>query len=102
MSCKRSDAFLGDRDVAVRETVDARKEKFTKSDLKKLFEDASKLYAMRGKKSVLYDMKKDPPSQAELEKAVLGPSGGLRAPSLRMGKTWIVGFSEPNWEEIFD
>lgn len=102
MSCKRSDAFLGDRDVTVRETVDARKSKFTKSDLKKLFKEASKIYASRGKKTVLFDMKKDPPSQAELEKAVIGPSGGLRAPTLKMGKTWLVGFGEPGWEEIFD
>lgn len=57
---------------------------------------------MKGKKTILFDMKKDPPTQKELEAAVLGRSGGLRAPTLRMGKTWVVGFGEPGWEEIFD
>lgn len=35
----------------------------------------------------------------ELEKAVIGPSGNLRAPSLRTGKTWFVGFSEDAYSQ---
>ena len=31
---------------------------------------------------------------AELEKVALGPTGNLRAPTLRVGKTWFVGFNE--------
>lgn len=31
---------------------------------------------------------------AEFAAAVLGPSGNLRAPALRAGKTWYVGFHE--------
>lgn len=34
-------------------------------------------------------------------KNVLGPSGNLRAPSLRMGKTWLVGFGEETYEKQF-
>lgn len=87
--------------MTVRETIDARKVKFQKSDLKGLFEGATKIIACRGKKATVFDMKQDPPSPADLAKAVLGPSGGLRAPALRMGKTWVVGFGEPGWEEAF-
>ena len=41
----------------------------------------------RGKKVLTFDMKKDPPTKAELEKVVLGPTGNLRAPAARTGKT---------------
>jgi hypothetical protein len=32
-----------------------------------------------------------------LTAAVLGPSGNLRAPALRVGSTWLVGFDEAAW-----
>ena len=32
--------------------------------------------------------------EAELHKVAIGPSGNLRAPTLRAGKSWYVGFSE--------
>ena len=38
----------------------------------------------------------------ELVEAMLGPTGNLRAPTLRLGKTWIVGFGEPAWLDYFD
>jgi len=81
--------------------VDARKERFGANDLPKFFADASKIIAARGKKTVVFDMKKNPPSHEELEKAVLGPSCNLRAPTLKMGKTYLVGFGEPAFEEVF-
>lgn len=46
-------------------------------------------------------MKKDPPSAAELAKAVLGPSGNLRAPAIRTGKSWLVGFHEEAYAAKF-
>ena len=33
-------------------------------------------------------------SADELRKVAIGPSGNLRAPTLRAGKSWYVGFSE--------
>ena len=48
----------------------------------------------KGKKVQTFDLKKDPPSQAELAAVVLGPTGNLRAPALRVGKTWVIGFNE--------
>jgi len=32
---------------------------------------------------------------------VLGPAGTLRAPTLKSGRTVVVGYSEPAWEEFF-
>ena len=33
--------------------------------------------------------------------AMLGPTGNLRAPTLRVGKTTLVGFSEDAYREVF-
>ena len=38
---------------------------------------------------------------ADLVKIVLGPTGNLRAPSIKKGKTWIVGFNEELYGEHF-
>ena len=56
----------------------------------------------KGKKVLTFDLKKDPPSPAELEKVVLGPTGNLRAPAIKTGKTWLVGFHEEAYTERFD
>jgi hypothetical protein len=39
-------------------------------------------------------MKKDPPDDETLLAHILGPTGNLKAPTLRKGTTLLVGFSE--------
>jgi hypothetical protein len=82
--------------------VDARKTRYGKADLKKLFKDANKVVTARGKKSVEFDLRQGFPPLDELAKAALGPSGNLRAPAARMGKSWLVGFGEEAWSGTFD
>jgi len=81
--------------------VDARKQRFAESDLEALFDGAKKLIAMRGKRVVTFDLARNPPQPEVLAKAVLGPSGNLRAPTLRMGQTFVVGFAQDGYEELF-
>jgi len=50
--------------------------------------------AAKGKSVVAFDMKKAPPDDETLLAALLGPTGNLRAPTLRVGKTVLVGFNE--------
>ena len=87
--------------MTIREMVDAKKERFGERDLKQVFAGASKLVAMKGKKVQTFDLAKEGPPNTELTKAVLGPSGNLRAPSMRLGKTWLVGFSEEEYGARF-
>ena len=82
-------------------TVDARKERFGDKDLKTLFKGATRLIVGRGKKYTDYNLKQEPMDAASLAKAVLGPTGNLRSPTLRVGKTYLVGFSEAGWDECF-
>lgn len=44
-------------------------------------------------------MKGDAPSDEELLQVMLGRSGTLRAPTLRRGKTLLVGFSVDAYED---
>ena len=88
--------------MTVRETVNASKERFGKSDLRKLFADATKVVVAKGKKVQTFDMKEFSPSSAEFVAAVLGPTGNLRAPAVRTGKTWTIGFNDEAYGERFD
>jgi hypothetical protein len=53
----------------------------------------------RGKKVVTFDMKSDPPDDETLLVHLLGPTGNLRAPTLRRGRTLLVGFSEEAYRQ---
>ena len=46
------------------------------------------------------NLKKDRPDDETLTKLVLGPTGNLRAPTLRAGKTLLVGFHEETYQEV--
>ena len=61
----------------------------------------SNIYAAKGKNVVHLNMKKDQPDAATLKKVLLGPSGNLRAPTLRKGKTLVVGFDEETYRKVF-
>lgn len=50
---------------------------------------------------VEYDARRNPPVVDELLAAMLGPTGNLRAPTLVVGKTLIVGFNEELYRRVF-
>lgn len=78
----------------MKDQVDAKKVGFDGPAALELAGDVSKIVIAKGKKVVSYDMKKDRPDDDELLKGMLGPSGKLRAPTIRVGKTLLVGFSD--------
>jgi arsenate reductase-like glutaredoxin family protein len=45
-------------------------------------------------------MKRDPPDDETLLSHLLGPTGNLRAPTLRKGKTLLVGFSDEAYRQV--
>ena len=84
--------------MGVREQVDARKEKLGGSEALELVRAATKVLIAKGKKVVEFDMKKAPPGMDELLKHMLGPTGNLRAPTIRAGRTVLVGFDEATYQ----
>ena len=85
----------------MREEIIANKTKLGKKDALKLARGVSKVVVAKGKKVLTFDMKKDPPGDAALLSAMLGPTGNLRAPTIRRGATLLVGFNEDAYTEIF-
>lgn len=49
------------------------------------------------KKVLTFERGADGSWPAELAAAVIGPSGNLRAPTLRRGSLWLVGFDEATY-----
>lgn len=66
-----------------------------------MFADASKVIVAKGKNVLTFEPQKAGFDAAEFAKAVIGPSGNLRAPTARIGKTWLVGFSAEAYGEKF-
>jgi len=79
--------------------VDAGKAKLGPTDALKLAKQASHIIVARGKKVVAFDMKHNPPDNATLLKLMLGPTGNLRAPTIRKGETLLVGFHDETYAE---
>jgi hypothetical protein len=94
MSCKRAQGYLEANDLQAKDVTDATKERKGRAEALKLAHGADKVVVARGKKVVVFDMKNEPPDDATLAAHLIGPSGNLRAPTLRKGKTLLVGFSD--------
>jgi len=62
--------------------------------------DVDEIYVVRGKRVVRVDMKASRLARAELLALLLGPTGGLRAPTLRVGRTLLVGFDAEAYAKI--
>jgi arsenate reductase-like glutaredoxin family protein len=56
---------------------------------------------IKGKKVTAFSMTKDKPDDAALLAHMLGPTGNLRAPTVRAGKTLLVGFGEETYRSVF-
>ncbi|REJ96588.1 MAG: hypothetical protein DWQ35_04370 [Planctomycetota bacterium] len=85
--------------MQVAEQVDAKKEKIGPAAAAKLARGVDQLYVAKGKSVKHLSLKKDKPSDADLKKLLIGPSGNLRAPTLRKGKKLLVGFHEQTYAE---
>lgn len=68
-------------------------------DARDLLKSADKLIVMKGKKVSEFDVGSKV-SQDAVE-AMLGPTGNLRAPTIRVGKTYLVGFNEEIYGSTF-
>jgi hypothetical protein len=101
MTCSRTQGFLARTKVAVTETINAKNRRLTARDAAALLAGADELYAMRRSQIVHVNLKKDRRPEAELLALMLGPTGNLRAPTLRRGRTLIVGFDEATFATLF-
>ena len=84
--------------VTVKEKVPASK-KLQAADAKDLLDAASKLIVAKGKK--VTEFKGANAKSEDAVAAMLGPTGNLRAPTVKVGKTLLVGFNDDAYNAIF-
>ena len=73
--------------------MDARKVALQPNDVIKLFGEINEIHVCRGQKIHRLELNKEKLGAASTA-MLLGPSGKLRAPTLKHGKILIVGFNE--------
>ena len=100
MTCGRAQGFLAQKKVEIATVADAKKERLGRKETLALARAASEIFVAKGKKVVHLDLKKDRPSDADLLALLLGPSGNLRAPTVRKGKTLLVGFDADSYAKV--
>ena len=100
MTCGKTQGFLAKAKIDTAEQVDAKKVRMGPEQALGLLKEVDELYVAKGAKVVHHDLKKDRPDRATLLGLLLGPSGNLRAPTLRKGRTLLVGFNEPTYKAV--
>ncbi|MCZ0942263.1 MAG: ArsC family (seleno)protein [Gammaproteobacteria bacterium] len=86
------------RGIEVAETVPASR-KLQRADALNLLEKASRVSVAKGRK--LTEFSGDNIVSDEAATAMLGTTGNLRAPTLVVGATLLVGFNEALYSEVF-
>jgi hypothetical protein len=84
--------------IVVKEAVSASK-KLGRSDAVALVNSAKKVIVAKGKKVQSFPGGK---ASKEIVDSLLGSTGNLRAPTVRVGKTLLVGFDETSYSDVFD
>ena len=73
--------------------------KLQATDARNLLKSGSRLIVAKGKKLREFSVAKSIPKEALV--AMLGPTGNLRAPTIRVGKTLLVGFNQDAFSDFF-
>jgi hypothetical protein len=80
--------------------VDANKTRYGDKEALALLAGIDTLIAARGKKVETFDLKGARPDDATLLAKLMGPTGNLRAPTARVGRTLVVGFNEDAYKQV--
>jgi len=84
----------------VGEVVDAGKDRRGRAEALTLAKSVKRVVTGRGKNVMTFDMTADPPDDDTLAQAILGPTGNLKAPTLKVGDTLLVGYNEEAYRQV--
>jgi len=88
---------LGARHITIEEQVPASR-KLGINEARDLLAQADTLIVAKGRKVDRLDLNEVETDAAAA--AMLGPTGNLRAPTLKVGRTLIVGFDDASYQEL--
>lgn len=92
-TCEKSRAYLGKHHLQTPNVTEARKHRLGPAEALKLARAAATVVAARGKSITTFNLKKDKPTDQALLAVLLGPTGNLRAPAIKVGNTLLIGFN---------
>lgn len=81
--------------------MNAKKDPHGPDEAKALLNGMHELIATKGKKVIRIDLRKGEADSDQIESLMIGPSGKLRAPTIRVGKKLLVGFDEEMYRDVF-
>lgn len=84
--------------MSIKEEVDAKKRPYPGEEALQAIAGVDKVVVAVGKKLVEFDPKSG--DRDEILKRITGPSGNLRAPTLRVGRVCYVGFHPELYEGL--
>lgn len=82
--------------------IDAKKSTIAEADVGAVLKEVDQIYSTRGRTVEHLDLKRDKPSKAAIRHAIIGPSGNLRAPAVRLGRTLLIGFEEGMYDQLLE
>lgn len=88
--------FLDAHSIEVTETTPASR-KLGKADAARLAREAKEIFVAKGKQ--LDRFEGGTPTE-EIVAKMLGPTGNLRSPTIRVGKTVVIGFDQRTLEKV--
>ena len=94
MSCKNTQEFLAQNEILDGTVQSAGKEPVEGEDALQLLKGISDLYIAKGKQILHFDIEAERPPDSELLALLLGRSGKLRAPAIRQGSRFVVGYNQ--------
>ena len=98
-SCVKAREFLEAKKITITVEADARKEKIDSEMAWEKFSKAKAVSVGKGQKWTSFSL----PAAArdEVLSAAIGRSGNLRAPTLKVGDSFIVGYNDDMYQEFF-
>jgi arsenate reductase-like glutaredoxin family protein len=100
MSCKRSQELLATAGSEPAEIQRAEKHPIDGDGAVAMARKAKRLVVAKGTKVIDLAITRTAPTDDELRALVLGPTGRLRAPTLRVGDTLVVGFTADGYRAL--
>ena len=80
--------------------MDSKKRAVEAAEALALVREVDEIYAAKGTRLVHLDLRRERPDTATLRSLLIGPSGRLRAPTLRAGRRLLVGFNEEAYRKV--
>jgi len=98
VSCGKAGQVFAEEGVEIDTECDAKKEAIAEAQAWPLLSGAENVYVASGQNVLVYQP--GPDCRDELMARVIGRSGNLRAPTIRLGNRFYVGFNERLYEDL--